>query len=203
MRRLAALTAVAVSLCLLTALAGCKTGTGARREGPAPLQTAVKAQASSAPSIAGDPAALAKLVKKDTQNVSQEVRQDLAPCAGDEYPVDTSSGDLTSGDGPDLIVNVATCGDGMGIASYVYRMIDGQYQNVFTDEQPPVYGTADNGKLQIIRQVYKSDDRVCCPTGQEALTYVWKGNRFVQVQRTYTDSGDALPAPTSEKKSNG
>lgn len=202
MRRLAALIAVAVALCLLTALAGCRTGTGARREGPAPLQT-LKAEPSPAPSIAGDPVALAKLVKKDTQNVSQEVREDLAPCAGDEYPVDTSSGDLTSGDGPDLIVNVATCGDGMGIASYVYRMIDGQYQNVFADEQPPVFGSADNGKLEIIRQVYKGDDQVCCPSGQEALTYVWKGTKFVQVERTYTDYRDALPSPAPEKKSNG
>ncbi|MCZ4120740.1 hypothetical protein [Streptomyces sp. H39-S7] len=202
MRRLAALIAVAVAMCLLTALAGCRTGTGARREGPAPLQT-LRAEPSPAPSIAGDPAALAKLVKKDTRNVSAEVREDLAPCAGDEYPVDTSSGDLTSGEAPDLIVNVATCGDGMGIASYVYRMIDGQYQNVFADEQPPVYGSAENGRLEIIRQVYKGDDQVCCPTGQEALTYVWKDTRFVQVERTYTDYGDALPTPMPEKKTHG
>jgi hypothetical protein len=188
-----------VCVCLVAA-AGCGTATtGARREGPAPTAT-VKTPSTSTPAIASDPAALAGMVRRDT-SVSADVREDLAPCVGDDYPMDTDAGDLTSGDGPDLVVNVTTCGDGLGVAAYVYRMIGGKYQNVFADERPPVYGSVEDGHLQIIHEVYKSDDPLTYPTGQEATTYAWQGNRFVEVARTYSDftrkSPSASPEPTS------
>jgi hypothetical protein len=129
------------------------------------------------------------------------VREDLAPCVGDAYPLDTVSGDLTAGDQPDIVVNVTTCGDGLGVAAYVYRVIDGKYQNVFADERPPVYGSVEDGRLQIVHEVYKTDDPAAYPTGQEQATYAWQGNRFVEVARSFSDftakSPTSSPEPTS------
>jgi hypothetical protein len=186
------------------AAAGCGTATtGARREGPAPTDT-MKTPSTSAPAIASDPAALAGLVRRDS-NVSPDIREDLTPCAGSGYPMDTDSGDLTAGDGPDLVVNITTCGEGVGIAAYVYRMIDGKYQDVFADERPPVYGSVANGRLQIVHDIYKDDDDpVTYPTGEEAASYAWRGNRFVEVARTYSDfnakTPSASPEPTSTRR---
>jgi hypothetical protein len=199
-RRLA-LTAGALA-CLLTA--GCGTAvTGARREGPAPSAT-VKAPDTAAPALAADPAALAGMVRRDS-SVSADVREDLQPCSadasGEDYPLDTDSGYLTSGDGPDLVVNVTTCGDGLGIAAYVYRMTGTKYRCVFADERSPVYGSVINGRLQVVHEVYRTDDAVAYPTGEESVTYVWRGNRFVQVARSYSDfrakTPTASPEPTS------
>lgn len=133
------------------------------------------------------------MVRRDS-SVSQGVREDLTPCAGDDYPMATDTGDLTAGDGPDLVVNVTTCGDGLGVAAYVYRMVNGKYQNVFADERPPVYGSVEDGQLQIIHEVYKVDDPVSYPTGQESVLYAWRDGRFVQVARNYADFG--APTPT-------
>jgi hypothetical protein len=163
----------------------------------------MKPRATAAPAIARDPAALAGMVRKDT-SVSADVRDDIAPCDSDDdagaYPLDTDSGDLTSGDGPDLVVNITTCGDGLGIASYVYRMIDGKYQNVFADERSPVYGSVENGRLQIIHEVDKTDDPAY-PTGEEIVTYAWRGDRFVQVSRVSQDFGGASPSASPEPTS--
>lgn len=197
MRRLSPVGAIAVTpFCLLVALAGCRSGTGVRPEGQATTE-AVRHAADTRPAIAGDSAALAKIVKKDPK-ADAEIRRQLVPCVGDDYPVDTDAGVLTGGDGPDLVVNVTTCGDGLGVASYVYRLVDGQYENIFADEQPPVYGSVENGKLEIIREVYKSDDPVLYPTGQETVTYVWQEGRFVSVARTYSDyAAQPTPAETA------
>lgn len=201
MRRVAPIAAMGAVACL--AAAGCGTSTtGVRREGPAPTGT-MKTPSTSAPAIASDPAALAGLIRRDT-SVSPDIREDLTPCAGDGYPMDTDSGNLTAGDGPDLVVNITTCGDGLGIAAYVYRMIGGKYQDVFADERPPVYGSVASGRLQIVHDVYKDDDDpVTYPTGEEAVTYAWRGNRFVEVARTYSDfnakTPSASPEPTSTR----
>ena len=73
-----------------------------------------------------------QLVKRDPR-VSERVRTDLKPCTGDEYPVDASYGTLTGGSSADVVVNVMTCGDAVGVGTYVYRArSDGTYQNVFT-----------------------------------------------------------------------
>jgi hypothetical protein len=187
--------------CACVVATGCgTTGTGVRKEGPAPIPSVKQPAGATAPAIARDPRALATMVRRDT-SVSQGVREDLGPCAGDNYPVATAAGDLTAGDGPDLVVNVTTCGDGLGVAAYVYRMVKGKYQNVFADERPPVYGSVEDGQLQIIHEVYKVDDPEPYPTGQESVLYVWRDGRFVQVSRTYADFGErtptVLPEPTS------
>ncbi|MEW1863195.1 hypothetical protein AB0399_22995 [Streptomyces sp. NPDC088194] len=215
MRRIALTAAVGAFACVTAA--GCGTTvTGARQEGPAPTAT-MKTPDTGAPALAADPAALAGMVRRDS-SVSADVREDLEPCtAGDAdddsdgtspsdasdatYPLDTDSGDLTSGDGPDLVVNVTTCGDGLGIAAYVYRMTGTKYRCVFADERSPVYGSVINGRLQVVHEVYRTDDAVAYPTGEETVTYAWHGTHFLQVSRSYFDFGaktpSAKPEPTS------
>lgn len=200
MRRIAPIATAGALVCVCLVAAGCgTTATGARQEGPAATAT-VKSQSTKAPAIASNPLALAHLVGRDT-SVSAEVREDLNPCVGDQYPMDAEAGNLTSGDGPDLVVNITTCGDGLGVAAYVYRMIGGKYENVFADERPPVYASVDDGRLQVIHEVYKSDDPVSYPTGAEQVTYAWAGNRFVEVARSFSDftakNPTASPEPTS------
>lgn len=191
--------AVGVLTCASVVVSGCSTaGTGARGEGPAPSPTVRRPSATAAaPAIARDPGALATMVRRDG-SVSAGVRDDLAPCAGNVYPVATDTGDLTAGDGPDLVVNVTTCGDGLGVAAYVYRMVKGKYQNVFADERPPVYGSVADGRLQIIHEV---DDPVTYPTGQESVLYTWRDDRFVQVSRSYSDFGAQTPSERPEPTS--
>lgn len=203
MRRLATTVTTGAVVCASVVVVGCGTSaTGARREGPAPVPSAVaeKAPAGAAPPIVADQVALATMVRKDA-SVSADVREDLTPCAGTGYPMDTDAGDLTSGDGPDLVINVTTCGDGLGIAAYVYRMVAGKYQNVFADEQPPVYGSVEDGRLQIIHEVYRTDDPVSYPTGQEMVTYAWRDARFVEVARTFSDFGAKTPTASPEPTS--
>jgi hypothetical protein len=196
-RRIASLATAGTLVCVSVVVAGCGTSvTGARREGPAPTET-VKPRSSTAPAIAADPEALATMIRKD-DSISPDVREDLTPCRNDDYPMDTDSGNLTSGDGPDLVVNIMTCGDGLGVASYVYRMVGGKYQNVFADEHSGVYGTVDSGRLQVIHEVYRSDDPVAYPTGEESAIYVWRGDQFVEVARTYQDYGAKTPTASPE-----
>lgn len=206
MRRLRPMTAAMGALtCACVVASGCgAAGTGARGEGPAPSPSARRAtSAAPAPAIARDKRALATMVRRDT-GVSEDVREDLTPCAGDDYPVATDSGDLTAGDGPDLVVNVTTCGNGLGVAAYVYRMVNGKYQNVFADERPPVYGSVQGGRLEIIHEVYKVDDPGFAPsgpTGQESVEYAWRAGHFVQVARTYADFGSSTPTVSPEPTS--
>jgi len=194
-RRVAPIAAMGALACI--AVTGCgTTATGARKEGPAPTAT-MEAKAVTVPAIADDPAALARMVRRD-DSVSADVREDLTPCSGDDYPLDTDSGNLTAGDGPDLVVTVTTCGDGLGIAAYVYRMIGGKYQDIFEDERPPVYGSVTDGRLQIVHEVYRSDDTVAYPTGEESVTYAWRGNRFIEVARAYSDFNAKTPTASPE-----
>ncbi len=58
---------------------------------------------------------------KDDPGVAASVKRALKPCVGDEYPVDVSYGDLTGGTADDVVVNVMTCSDAVGVGSYVYR----------------------------------------------------------------------------------
>ncbi|MFI0944303.1 hypothetical protein [Streptomyces sp. NPDC021020] len=119
----------------------------------------------------------------------------------DDYPVSIDSGNLTAGDGPDLVVNVTTCGNGLGVAAYVYRMVKGKYQNVFADERPPVYGSVEGGQLEITHEVYEMNDPTSSPVGQESVTYAWRGGRFVQVAREYADFGSKMPTVVPEPTS--
>lgn len=203
MRRLRPAASAACALaCAYAAVSGCAPdGTGARSEGPAPSPSVRRSSAAvAAPAIARDPRAVATMVRSDA-SVSERVRRELAPCADSRYPVATDAGDLTAGDGPDLVVSVMTCQDGVGVAAYVYRKVNGKYENVFADERPPVYGNVVGGRLEIIHEVYQVDDPDLVPTGQESAVYAWRSDCFVQVTRTFTDFGGRTPAARPEPTS--
>ncbi|CAM5307913.1 hypothetical protein SALBM311S_01573 [Streptomyces alboniger] len=100
----------------------------------------------------------------------------------------------------DAVVNVLTCGDAVGIGSYVYREQDGSYQNVFKAEEPPVYAEIDRGDLVVTKQVYEKGDPVSAPSGETVITYHWSGSRFAQTYSSRNDYGKTAedgptPAP--------
>ncbi|MFH8530625.1 hypothetical protein ACH4GE_19655 [Streptomyces tendae] len=209
----AAGTAVAVFVALGVSLSGCGTGgTGARDEGPAHADTvggaaspspAPAAKSSPTPSQVPDRVDAVRLVKADPK-VSPEVKRELKPCVADEYPIDVSYGKLTDGSVDDVVVNVLTCGDAVGVGSYVYREEDGAYQNVFKAEEPPVYAEIDRGDLVVTKQVYDKGDPVSSPSGENVITYRWGSGRFAEEYRTHNDYSKAAgnaPTPVPEPDS--
>ncbi|WP_181804401.1 hypothetical protein [Streptomyces shenzhenensis] len=203
----AVITATAVLAALALFAAACGTGgTGARDEGPAHAGSAAKIPAASAPSPnpsqTYDKVDAVALVKADPV-VSATVKRDLKPCAGDEYPVDVTYGDLTGGPAEDVVVNVLTCGDAVGVGAYVYRRESGAYKNVFKAEESPVYAEIDRGDLSVTKQVYEKGDPVSSPSGENVITYSWTAGHFVQEDFHHTDygnaagSGDATPEPST------
>ncbi|GAP52387.1 hypothetical protein [Streptomyces azureus] len=199
--------AVSTALAVLTALAlfvsACGSGgTGARDEGPAHSDSvAGAATPSAAPSRTPDTVDAVRLVKDDPK-VSPEVKRELKPCVADEYPVDVSYGNLTGGSADDVVVNVLTCGDAVGVGSYVYRERDGSYQNVFKAEEPPVYAEIDRGDLVVTKQVYEKGDPVSSPSGENVITYRWASGRFDEEYRTHNDYGKVVgDTPTPEPAS--
>ncbi|MFF5255690.1 hypothetical protein ACFY4K_27110 [Streptomyces leeuwenhoekii] len=201
----AASAAAAVLAAAVLSLSACAAGgTGARDEGPAhgdpAAGVAASASPSSSPSRTPDRVDAVRLIKTDPR-VSAEVKRELKPCVADEYPVDVSYGDLTGGSAEDVVVNVLTCGDAVGVGSYVYHREGGRYQNVFTAEEPPVYAEIDRGDLVVTKQVYEEDDPVSNPSGENVVTYRWTSDRFVEKFRTHNDYGNAVgpdvsPVPT-------
>ncbi|MFD8215254.1 hypothetical protein ACFV2U_16340 [Streptomyces sp. NPDC059697] len=189
-------------------LTACATGgTGARDEGPASSEAVAKGAApspapSASPSKTPKRVDAVKLVKDDPE-VSDSVKSALTkPCVADEYPVDVSYGDLTGGTTDDVVVNVMTCGDAVGIGSYVYREESGRYENVFKTEEPPVYAEIDRGDLVITQQLYKKGDPVEYPSSEEVITYGWTATRFTERSRTHNDYSNAVggvdtPAPAN------
>ncbi|MFE4754537.1 hypothetical protein ACGFY3_43135 [Streptomyces mirabilis] len=189
-------------------LTACATGgTGARDEGPASSEAVAKGAAPS-PAASAPPSRTPKRVDavklvKDDPEVSESVKSALTkPCVADEYPVDVSYGDLTGGTTDDVVVNVMTCGDAVGIGSYVYREESGRYENVFKTEEPPVYAEIDRGDLVITQQLYKKGDPVEYPSSEEVITYGWTATRFTERSRTHNDYSNAVggvdtPAPAN------
>ncbi|MET7354438.1 hypothetical protein ABZT42_42385 [Streptomyces mirabilis] len=189
-------------------LTACATGgTGARDEGPASSEAVAKGAAPS-PAASAPPSRTPKRVDavklvKDDPEVSESVKSALTkPCVADEYPVDVSYGDLTRGTTDDVVVNVMTCGDAVGIGSYVYREESGRYENVFKTEEPPVYAEIDRGDLVITQQLYKKGDPVEYPSSEEVITYGWTATRFTERSRTHNDYSNAVggvdtPAPAN------
>ncbi|WP_232840776.1 hypothetical protein [Streptomyces sp. Go-475] len=198
--------ALAVFAALALFASSCAAGgTGARDEGPAHADSDAVAGAagtpSAAPSKTPDAVNAVRLVKDDPE-VAPEVKRDLKPCVADEYPVDVSYGNLTGGSADDVVVNVLTCGDAVGVGSYVYREQDGSYKNVFKAEEPPVYAEIDRGDLVVTKQVYEKGDPVSSPSGENVITYRWASGRFTEEYRTHNDYGkvvgdSASPAPAS------
>ncbi|GLW51463.1 lipoprotein CseA [Streptomyces sp. NBRC 14336] len=199
----AVITALAVFAALALFTSGCGTGgTGARDEGPARDESGAGAALAASPTASPLPSAsdrpgqaeVIRLIKADPL-VSTEVKRDLKPCAADDYPIDTSFGELTGGTAQDVVVNVLTCGDGVGIGSYVYREQDGSYENVFQAEEPPVYAQIDRGDLVVSKQVYERGDPVSSPSGENVITYRWNGTRFNQEYFWHNDYGTVVGDP--------
>ncbi|MFE4381132.1 hypothetical protein [Streptomyces cyaneofuscatus] len=185
---------------------GCATGgTGTRDEGPAGTQPVVQVSPQPTPSGTAPPTRRVDAVAllKGDSTVSERVREGLRPCAGKAYPVDTSYGSMTGGPSADVVVNVMSCADSVGMGTYVYRAReDGSYENVFMAEVPAVYGTIDRGDLVVTTQVYGSKDPLAYPSGSEVVTYRWAGGRFTEHDRVHNDfsravdGGGDIEAPT-------
>ncbi|MGW1838433.1 hypothetical protein [Streptomyces sp. BBFR2] len=195
-------------------LAGCNPGSeGVRSEG-----TATTAPAPGhAPTTDPSPTTSASLKKIDAvallkgdPKVSDEVRRTLAkPCVADAYPVEVTYASLTGNKAPDVIVNVMTCADSIGIGAYVYRKSEAGgsgYDNVFSDEQPSVSAGVNKGDLEVSKQTYGTGDKVCCPSGEDVTTYHWSRNRFAELDRYHTDYSKTTvdgPGPDDDDTSEG
>ncbi|MFJ8011553.1 hypothetical protein [Streptomyces sp. NPDC096339] len=212
---------------------GCSTGgTGLRDGGPARSDAVAKAgtappAVSTSPTTPGAPSSSAdandpskpsaspsgpalkkvdpvRLLMADPK-VSAAVKRDLKPCSANEYPVDVSYGKVTGGTVADIVVNVLSCADALGRGSYVYRSEGGKYENVFSDEQPPLYAEIDRGDLVVTKQVYAKSDALAYPSGEDVITYHWNGEKFTEQDRVHSeysnvvDSG-AQPAPAVTQK---
>ncbi|MEU1516156.1 hypothetical protein ABZ490_29145 [Streptomyces sp. NPDC005811] len=195
----AAITAVTVLAALALFVSACATGgTGTRDEGPAHADAVAGAATTPSAESARTSSRVdaVQLVKADPE-VSAEVKGELKPCVGDEYPVDVSYGDLTGGPVTDIVVNVLTCGDAVGVGSYVYREKDGRYENVFKTEEPPVYAEIDRGDLVVTKQVYAKGDSVSSPSGENVITYRWtSADHFVKeftIHNEYSSIVDGDP----------
>lgn len=203
----ASVTATAGLVAVGLSLAGCSTGgTGSRDEGAA--RTDEVAAAAPTPSAAADtgpqsaervdPIALLKADPK----IGTRFKDDLKACVADAYPVDASYGNLTNSAAPDVVVNVMTCGDAVGIGTYVYRKQSDRYENVFMTEDAAVYATIDRGDLVVTKQVYAKGDPVAYPSGEDVITYRWSGNKFTQHDWVHNDYSRAVgdgvePAPSA------
>ncbi|MET9295380.1 hypothetical protein [Streptomyces sp. NPDC003077] len=201
--------AVAVLAAAGLLLAGCNAaGQGVRTEGTGnstPIRkTPTSASPSASPSVAYKKVNAVDLLKKDPK-VGAEVKKSLAkPCAADAYPIEVTYAPLTGGKTADVIVNVMTCADSVGIGSYVYRRNGDTYENVFTMEQPSVYAGVNKGELEVSKQTYDTGDKVCCPSGEDVMPYRWKNGRFVAYAPYHTDySKTAVESPTPEPAETG
>ncbi|MFD0316522.1 hypothetical protein [Streptomyces flavalbus] len=196
LRAVSAAAAALTAFALLVSACG-SDGTGARDEGPAGSDSVAGAASPSmvVPSAAPRRVDAVRLVRTDPL-VSAAVKRELKPCAADDYPVDVSYGELTGRAPSEVVVNVLTCGDAVGVGSYVYRETDGRYLNVFRAEEPPVYAEIDRGDLVVTKQVYGRGDPVSNPSGENVITYHWTGGRFTERYRTHNEYGTVAGEPT-------
>lgn len=193
-------TAAAVLAALGVFVAACSTGgTGTRDEGPARTDTVSQTSPTApAPSPAPKRVNAVRLLLDDPE-VSATVKDGLRPCTGDEYPVDVIYGSLTGVTSTDVVVNVLSCEDAVGLGSYVYRPQGSAYENVFRSEEPPVYAEIDRGDLVVTQQVYADKDPVAFPSGEDVVTYRWAtaADAFTERARTHNDYGNAAAGATA------
>ncbi|WP_455353643.1 hypothetical protein [Streptomyces sp. SYSU K217416] len=184
-------------------VAGCSTGgAGVRDEGAARSDSVAKVGPTSTPSSQALKTVDAVALVKDDPKVSEAVKRDLKPCVADEYPVDVSYGKITANGVNDVVVNVLSCADAVGVGTYVYRADGEKYENVFAAEEPPVYAEIDRGDLVLTQQVYARGDSVAFPSGEDVITYRWSGERFTEQDRVHNEYSNAVdggtePAPNT------
>jgi hypothetical protein len=176
-------------------VAGCDTGgTGPRDEGAArsmPAGTAAPSPDSGTSTRPGERVDAARLLKNDPK-VSATVKRGLKPCSGHAYPVDVSYGHLTGRAIPDIVVNVMTCQDAVGVATYVYREQNNTYKNVFAAEAAPVYSEIDRGDLVVTKQQYEKGDSASYASSEDVITYHWANNKFTESDSVHTDFSKAV-----------
>ncbi len=176
-------------------LAGCNPGgEGIRKEGSASHTPVPRGAVTSAPApTSGTHYKKVNAVKLLTADpkVGADVKRAVAkPCAADEYPIEVTYASLTGNKAPDVIVNVMTCADSVGLGAYVYRERAGArngYDNVYANEQPSVYAGVSKGELEVSKQTYAAADKVCCPSGEDVMTYHWANDHFTEYDRYHTD----------------
>ncbi|MFG2139153.1 hypothetical protein [Streptomyces sp. NPDC048650] len=172
-------------------LAGCNPGAdGVRTEGPATTPKGAMSASPSPTSTGGHKKVDAVELLKHDPKVGPDVKKSLAkPCAADEYPVEVTYASLTGAKSRDVVVNVMTCADSVGLGAYVFRKRgSGGYENVYANEQPTVYAAVDKRDLQVSVQTYDADDQVCCPSGEDVLTYRWSHDGFTRYgKKSHTD----------------
>ncbi|MFF5577798.1 hypothetical protein [Streptomyces sp. NPDC012827] len=195
--RAAGVTAVAGLVAAGLSLAACSTGgTGSRDEGAARSDEGATAASPPSPTASDGPGPAERVnpitLLKNDPKIGERLKADLKPCVADAYPVDASYGNLTGSAAPDVVVNVMTCGDAVGIGTYVYRKQSDRYENVFMAEDAAVYATIDRGDLIVTKQVYAKGDPVAYPSGEDVITYRWTGNRFTQHDWVHNDYSRAL-----------
>ncbi|RST00035.1 hypothetical protein EF910_33350 [Streptomyces sp. WAC07149] len=166
---------------------------------PAPGHSAAASTGSPVKRV--DPVALLKADPK----VSAVIKRDLKPCTGKEYPIDVSYGKITGNTVVDVVVNVLSCDDALGRGSYVYRSNGSAYENVFADEQKPVYAEIDRGDLVVSKPVYGHDAAPSEPSGEDVITYRWNGERFAEQDRVHSEYSNVYnpgmqPAPAVSQK---
>ncbi|MEV6841388.1 hypothetical protein AB0N17_44225 [Streptomyces sp. NPDC051133] len=196
---IAAMVALAAVALFVTA---CGTGgTGARDEGPAHASAAAGAVAAPSPSASKKFRRVdAVALLKSDPSVSPAIKRELKPCSGDKYQVDVSYADLTGAAVDDVLINVMTCADWVGLGTYVYRDVNGSFQNVFRSEESPVYAEVDQGVLSVTKQYYEKGDPISSPSGEIVTPYTWKAGRFTagqSIRNEYSNAadGDATSAP--------
>ncbi|MFI1205545.1 hypothetical protein ACH4VR_40015 [Streptomyces sp. NPDC020883] len=192
-------------------LAGCNPGgEGIRKEGsashtPAP-RGAVTSSPAPTPGTHYKKVNAVKLLAADPK-VGADVKRAVAkPCAADEYPIEVTYASLTGSKAPDVIVNVMTCADSVGLGAYVYRERPGArngYDNVYANEQPSVYAGVSKGELEVSKQTYAAGDKVCCPSGEDVMTYHWANDHFTEYDRYHTDYSKTAVGGTGDDATNG
>ncbi|MFI6351028.1 hypothetical protein [Streptomyces sp. NPDC050560] len=207
---------ICAAVAALGSAAACSAGgMGARDEGPARTapyatpSTPPSSPPSSSASVAPAPTARidgVKLVMSDPR-ASIKIKKELRPCDANGYPVDVSYGSLTDSPGGEVVVNVMTC-DAISLGTYVYRPSgesDGaRYEDIFREEESPVYATIDRGDLVVRKKVYERDDEVAYPSGEDVIVYRWSRStkRFAEQTRTHNDYSRAVgeASPTTGDK---
>ncbi|WP_407706023.1 hypothetical protein [Streptomyces yaizuensis] len=170
--------------------AGCSAGgDGVKDEGSAPTAQ-VAAETSPGPKASGgltdvrvkDPLEVdaVELLRGDPK-VAAWLTEDLEPCTPEGYPIDVSYGFLTGGRDPDVVINVLTCTDTVGLASFVYRVNGERYENVYRTEEPASRAVIDRGDLLVTQEIPGGKDPDSGPAAVDRTTLRWDGTKFDRV----------------------
>lgn len=147
-----------------------------------------------------DDSTVITVLRRDPK-VSKHVKRGLVRCDDDRYPVGVEYGRVTGGAQVDLVVNVSSCTDSVGVGTYVYRRsTSGTLVNVFAAERPPVFAKPGGGGMLVVtRDIYIGDEPLCCPSGRDVITYQWRDGVFQETGRERTDGETRPGAPAQER----